>query len=125
MKLIVDMNLTPRWADFLTGEGHSASHWSEFGKHDIEDSAIMAFARANDSVVLTNDLDFGSILAATNGLKPSVVQLRLFDLRPQTSGQRVLATLKQLEIELKDGALVTIDDNRIRLTVLPVRQKRG
>ena len=36
----------------------------------------MAFAGANGCVVLTHDLDFGAILAATQGRKPSVVQIR-------------------------------------------------
>ena len=28
MKLLVDMNLSPRWADVLTNEGIEAAHWS-------------------------------------------------------------------------------------------------
>ena len=36
----------------------------------------MGFARVNGYVVLTHDLDFGAILAATHGNKPSVVQIR-------------------------------------------------
>jgi predicted nuclease of predicted toxin-antitoxin system len=36
----------------------------------------MAYALANNFVVLTHDLDFGTILAATQGNKPSVVQIR-------------------------------------------------
>jgi predicted nuclease of predicted toxin-antitoxin system len=39
-------------------------------------------------IVLTNDLDFGSILAATNGEKPSVVQVRPAELRPEVRRER-------------------------------------
>ena len=28
MKVLVDMNLSPRWVDLLTGEGVEAAHWS-------------------------------------------------------------------------------------------------
>ena len=49
----------------------------------------MAFAAANDFVVLTHDLDFGSILAATQGKKPSVVQIRAEDVSPDVIGAPV------------------------------------
>jgi predicted nuclease of predicted toxin-antitoxin system len=42
----------------------------------------MAFAQSNDYGVLTHDLDFGAILAASQGTKPSVVQLRARDVSP-------------------------------------------
>lgn len=31
MKLIVDMNLSPRWVEFLAGAGIEAVHWSMIG----------------------------------------------------------------------------------------------
>ena len=81
MKLIVDMNLSPRWVQVLVDAGFEATHWSSLGAHNAPDSEIMAYASVNDSVVLTHDLDFGSILAATHGEKPSVVQIRAGDVR--------------------------------------------
>jgi len=75
-------------------------------------------------VVLTHDLDFGAILAATQGEKPSVVQLRADDVSPDAIGRQVIAALHQLEAELHDGALVTIDPERTRMRVLPLRPRR-
>jgi len=49
----------------------------------------MAYASANDSVVLTHDLDFSAILAATHGKKPSVVQIRADDVCPDVIGLQV------------------------------------
>jgi predicted nuclease of predicted toxin-antitoxin system len=100
MKLIVDMNLSPRWIGLLTDAGIEAAHWSTLGAKNAPDSEIMAYAKVTDSVVLTHDLDFGAMLAATHGEKPSVVQIR------------------------EEGALLTIDPNRTRLRVLPL-QPRG
>ncbi|MDM0118099.1 hypothetical protein QTI66_39210 [Variovorax sp. J22R133] len=71
-------------------------------------------------IVLTHDLDFGMILAATQQHKPSVVQLRGEDVSPQVIGARVITALKQMEDELLDGALFTIDLKRSRLRVLPL-----
>lgn len=79
MKLLVDMNLSPRWAGMLADAGIEAAHWSTLGANNAPDSEIMAYARVNDYVVLTHDLDFSAILAATHGEKPSVVQIRAED----------------------------------------------
>lgn len=65
MKLLVDMNLSPRWVGLLTGAGFEALHWSAVGAMNAPDTEIMAYARANDYVVLTHDLDFSAILART------------------------------------------------------------
>ena len=46
MKLIVDMNLSPRWADFLQRAGLDAVHWSHVGAADAPDVEIMAYAKA-------------------------------------------------------------------------------
>ena len=62
MKLLVDMNLSPRWIGVLAEAGIEAAHWSSLGAKNAPDSEIMAYANANDYVVLTNDLDFGAIL---------------------------------------------------------------
>ena len=86
MKLLLDMNLSPRWVEFLTVEGFGAIHWSSVGAANATDATIMAYARANDCTVLTHDLDFSAILAATGGEKPSVVQIRSEDVSPETIG---------------------------------------
>lgn len=124
MKLLVDMNLSPRWVSVLADGGVEATHWSTLGAMNAPDSAIMAFAKANDYVVLTHDLDFGAILAATQGEKPSVVQIRAEDVSPDVIGTQVIAALQQMAVELEDGALITVDPNRTRLRVLPL-QPRG
>ncbi|MCM8625072.1 DUF5615 family PIN-like protein [Accumulibacter sp.] len=123
MKLIVDMNLSPRWVGFLAGVGIEAAHWSTLGAKNAPDSEIMAYARANNYVVLTHDLDFSAILAAGQGEKPSVVQIRAEDVSPDEIGKQVIAALQQMAYELEEGALLTIDPTRTRLRVLPLRSR--
>lgn len=123
MKLIVDMNLSPRWAGMLVDAGFEAAHWSSLGANNAPDSEIMAYARANDCVVLTNDLDFSAILAATHGNKPSVVQIRADDVSPDAIGKQVIFALRQMFSELEEGALLTVDPIRSRLRVLPLRAR--
>ena len=74
-------------------------------------------------MVLTHDLDFGAILAATQGEKPSVVQIRADDVSTGAIGDQVVAALRQMALELQQGALLTIDTNRTRLRVLPLQAK--
>jgi predicted nuclease of predicted toxin-antitoxin system len=83
----------------------------------------MAFAKANDYVVLTHDLDFSAILAATHGDKPSVVQIRSENVSPEIIGGPVIAALQQMVSELEDGALLAIDPSHTRLRLLPLQPK--
>lgn len=123
MKLIIDMNLSPRWVRLLTGEGIQAIHWSTIGAANASDLEIMAYAKAKGFIVLTHDLDFSAILAATQGEKPSVVQIRADDLSPSAIGWKIVTALRQMETELEEGALITVDPNRTRLRLLPLGRK--
>jgi len=52
MKLLVDMNLSPRWVSFLAASQIESVHWSFVGAATAPDSEIMAYARAHGYVVL-------------------------------------------------------------------------
>jgi predicted nuclease of predicted toxin-antitoxin system len=121
MKLLVDMNLSPRWIGFLTDAGIEAVHWSTLGAANAPDLVIMAYASTHNYAVLTHDLDFSAILAATHGEKPSVIQIRAEDISPEAIGNQILIALHQMTSELEEGALLTIDPNRTRIRVLPLR----
>ena len=120
MRLLVDMNLSPRWVGRLADAGIEAAHWSTLGANNAPDAEIMAYASANAYVVLTHDLDFSAILAATHGEKPSVVQIRADDISPDVIGKQVIGALRQMASELAEGALLTVDVNRTRLRLLPL-----
>lgn len=123
VKLLVDMNLSPRWVGMLSEAGIEAVHWSTLGANNAPDSEIMAYANSHDYVALTHDLDFSAILAATHGEKPSVVQIRAEDVNPDVIGKQVIAALRQMASELKEGALLTVDPDRMRLRVLPLQSR--
>jgi len=124
MKLLVDMNLSPRWVPLLTEGGFDATHWPSPGQATASDAEIMTFARVNGYVVLTRDLDFGAILATTRGDKPSVVQIRSRDVSPDAIGGPVVDALRQMAGELDAGALLTVDPNRTRLRILPLQPRQ-
>jgi len=120
MKILIDMSLSPAFLRQFQRAEIAAIHWSSAGRADAPDREIMRFAAGNGYVVLTHDLDFAAILAATKGGKPSVVQLRAKDVSPDVIGARVVAALRQVEKELEAGALLTIDADRMRLRLLPL-----
>ena len=123
MRLLVDMNLSPRWVSVLAVAGIEAAHWSMCGTANAPDEEIMTYARNNGYVVLTHDLDFGTILAATHGEKPSVVQIRAENVNPDAIGKQIVLALRQMENELEEGALITVDANRLRISVLPMQSR--
>jgi|KBSMisStandDraft_5_1062788.scaffolds.fasta_scaffold01824_6 predicted nuclease of predicted toxin-antitoxin system len=125
MKLLIDMNLSPRWAEFLNRAGWETVHWSLVGKASATDSELMGYAAQHDQVVITYDLDFAAILAATHGHKPSVVQLRTDNLDTRVVGEKLVSALKELQHELESGALVTIDPRRTRVRLLPLKRESG
>jgi predicted nuclease of predicted toxin-antitoxin system len=94
MKLLVDMNLSPSWVRFLTDRGFEAVHWSEVGPGDASDAELLRWAAERGHVVLTSDLDFGAILAATQERQPSVVQIRSDLLTPKAIGVAVLTAIQ-------------------------------
>lgn len=116
MKLLIDMNLTPRWSDWLAQHDIEAVHWSEVGPQDAPDTEIMNYA----VIVFTHDLDFSAILSATGGHKPSVVQLRGPEIRPEVIGPTLLKALQSAAMDLDTGALLTVDAKRSRLRILPL-----
>jgi predicted nuclease of predicted toxin-antitoxin system len=122
MKLLVDMNLSPRWVGTLTEAGMEAVHWSTVGAPDASDPEIMQYAGTLGYVVLTHDLDFSAILAATGGGGPSVVQIRAEDVSIAAIGLQVVAAVRQMAAELDAGALLTVEPGRMWIRLLPLRQ---
>lgn len=123
MKVLVDMNLSPRWAAELQSAGFESLHWSQVGDARAPDEEILAWCAEHGYVLLTHDLDFGAILAASRGNSPSVVQLRGGNVVPEAMLARVARALRQVDAELARGALVTIEPDQHRVRLLPLRDE--
>jgi predicted nuclease of predicted toxin-antitoxin system len=121
LKILIDMNLSPAWAGVLRAAGHDAVHWSSIGRAEAEDEVLMAWALQQGHLVLTIDLDFSAILAATRAEGPSVLQVRTNAVAPSMLAERLLAALVRFEGALLAGAIITIDERRERARILPIR----
>ncbi|MGB4267652.1 MAG: DUF5615 family PIN-like protein [Spirochaetota bacterium] len=121
MKILIDMNLSPQWCNYFDQEGIIATHWSSIGKPDASDEEIFLYAKENDFVIFTHDLDFSIILAYTSLHSPSVIQLRTKDTLPSKHASKVITSIKKHKEELTQGAIVTIDLIQSRIRILPIK----
>lgn len=121
MRFLIDMNLSPEWVDFFRKENLEAVHWSQIGDPRTSDTEIFNYAKANDFVVFTHDLDFGAILASTNANAPSVIQARTQDNMPHVLGPKILEAIHQFQSSLEKGVLLTLDEVRQRIRILPLK----
>ena len=83
MKFLADMGISPRVVATLRKQGHDAVHLQEQNLGRLPDHEILSKARAEERIVLTHDLDFGELLAASGGTPPSVIIFRLTDMRAE------------------------------------------
>lgn len=120
MRIVIDCCLTKDWKPVLNAAGYECVHWSSIGQVTAPDFEIARWAALNDHVVLTQDLDYGAILA-TQGLdKPSVVQIRSESPLPEDVGDIVLQALKTYQAELISGAIATVHPGHARIRLLPL-----
>ena len=87
---------------------------------DAEDSEILEFARQQNRVIITQDLDFSSLLALGGYKKPSLITFRLSMPDSETITRKLLDIVPHIEDELAEGCAVTIDDRRVRICRLPI-----
>ena len=122
MKFLIDMNLSPLWVDWFKKRNIEAIHWRDIGEVDAPDTAIFEYANKNGFVIFTHDLDFGTLLAKSGARAPSLLQVRTQDVSPDVLGSNLNLVLQQKEAInlLEKGALVTVDEERHRIRILPL-----
>lgn len=84
------------------------------------DKEIVEWARENGYIVFTHDLDFTTVLALTSASGPSVLQVRTQDVTPAYLKDLVVAALLEHAEEMATGAIVSVDEARSRVRILPI-----
>lgn len=73
MKFLADMGISPKTVTFLRSLGYEAFHLHEQGLDRLPDPAILARVLNEALIVLTHDLDFGDLMAASGDKLPSII----------------------------------------------------
>lgn len=116
--------MSPQWQTALEERGFEAAHWTQIGDPAADDTDIMNYARREGYLVVTTDLDFSDILAASGARAPSVVVVRRVDAMPDAIGSRLASDLLEHEPALVAGAVLVVGPARSRLRLLPIHQRR-
>lgn len=121
MRFLVDNAPSPRVADLLNEGGHDAVHGRVIGVHEADDEVVLACAAEKAPVLVSEDTDFGAILAHRREAKPSFVLFRRgAERRPEQQVRLLLANLDAAASDLQRGAVVTIEQSRVRVRRLRI-----
>jgi predicted nuclease of predicted toxin-antitoxin system len=83
---------------------------------------IVAEARAAREVILTHDLDYGSLSAFSGDRYPSVIIFRLKDLDHRKITTLLENSWPSVEVVLQEGAIVILEETGVRIRPLPIRK---
>lgn len=122
MKLLIDESLQQDLARILTEAGHDAVHVADLGLCGATDNEVLARASTDARIVVTADTDFGTLLALTGAPGPSVILLRRPGRRATDRARTVLTVLVLVDEQLSHGAVVTVEQTRLRVRELPIKR---
>ena len=120
MKFLADMGISPRVVEELRQKGHDAAHLLDEGLYRMTDGDILEKARREKCVLLTHDLDFGELLAASGGNLPSVIIFRLKDMRASNISRHLFSIINQQSKALDKGAVLSVTEQKVRIRTLPI-----
>jgi predicted nuclease of predicted toxin-antitoxin system len=120
MRLVADMHISPRTVLHLRRSGHDVVRVSEILPPTAPDEDVLAVAITENRVVLTQDLDFSRLVAVSGNVHPSVISLRLSSSRVEHVHQILDRVLPGLESIVVEGAIVAVEDERVRRRSLPI-----
>ena len=120
IKFLADMNISPLTVEQLKNHKWDIIRVSEIMDIRSKDTEILLYAKENDRVIITHDIDFSMLLAISGLKKPSVINLRLEENRPDLVTNRLLMVVAGMENELTEGAVLSVDEVSIRYRLLPI-----
>ncbi|MDP2755280.1 MAG: DUF5615 family PIN-like protein [Nitrospirota bacterium] len=120
-KILADMPISPKTVEHIRKLGIDCKHLTEFRMEKAADKEIIEFAKENDYTILTEDLDFGTILFYTQEIEPCVIILRVGNLNTTEINKLIEKTLGQILAE--ENSIIIVERTRIRIKKLPIERK--
>jgi len=120
MNFLLNMNVHREMTAPLEKRGHICRHVGDIGMSRARDVEVVAEAKRTGETIITHDLDYGHLLAFSGESAPSVIILRLRDLRSDEILSRLDVVWSEIESPLRNGAIVSISDKSLRIRNLPI-----
>jgi predicted nuclease of predicted toxin-antitoxin system len=121
MKLLLDQGLPPLTAELLRGQGIDAVHVSEVGLSRAEDFRIIELSQAEDRIIITLDADYHASIVLTSAPSPSVIWIRVVNLRAAEYVEVIMPILNEYKEMLINGVMITIrSDRQVKTRMLPI-----
>ena len=115
------MNISPLTVKQLKKLGWDVKRVSEILDKKSKDSEILKYAQKNNKIIITQDLDFSMLLAIGGYEKPSAINLRFENAKPDFVTKRIVEIVSLMEKELGEGIVVSADEESIRYRNLPIK----
>ena len=120
MKFLADMGISPNATAYLAKQGYDAVHLIDQGLQRLPDPQILAKARHEQRVLITHDLGFGELVAASGARLPSVIIFRLRFMQPAYVNAYLQQIISGYHQSLADGCVLSVTEGQIRARRLPV-----
>lgn len=120
MKFLIDRCAGRRVAEWLRHVGHDVREALE-REPDPGDAALLAWAVAEQRVLVTLDKDFAQLVFVENAAHCGIV--RLPDVPPRQRVELLRGVLAQVPETEIATMVVAVSDNRIRLSATPTRRR--
>lgn len=113
----------PVVAQELRQAGLDAVHVGDVLSLATPDAEILEHAARDTRVIVAADTDFGELLAMRQVSPPSVVLFhRQTGRRSREQAALLLANLPEVEAKLDAGAIVVVEERRLRVRALPITE---
>ena len=123
LEFLANMNISPLTVEGLRKIGWNIIRVSEILDRKTKDIEILTYAQDHNKVLITQDLDFSTLLALRGFKKPSVINLRLGNARPGFVMDRIIEIVSEMEKELEEGIVISVDETSARYRNLPIEIK--
>jgi predicted nuclease of predicted toxin-antitoxin system len=116
VRFLLDESADYRLAAFLAGRGHDVTAIAHNYQSALSDRAVLAIARRERRILITNDTDFGELIVRLRLRHHGVVLFRLRTTRLTSKVERLEFVLSRYESQLDRFLVVT--DARVRVTAI-------
>jgi predicted nuclease of predicted toxin-antitoxin system len=97
---------------FLSGLGHDVRHVSETDPR-ASDETVLAMAHEEGNIVITEDKDFGELIAVQRRPHSGIIPFLELSISEQVTAMQEVLT--QYRAELESGAMIVVTRGRIRV----------